>query len=135
LPEDWAKLFRRISVCFCHSYFDTSSVLMLSHRSCSRISRKSRSDTTSLSPTRLSKASLVGTQPYGPLSGARSRMKLWPSIFTTNVPGLESEIAALGPFRGWVAMTVASKCCLMERVGEGGHNYIFGLYPGGYKKS
>lgn len=69
LPEDWAKLFRRISVCFCHSYFDESFVLILSHRFCFRISRKSRSDTKSLSPTRLSEASLVGTQPYGPLSG------------------------------------------------------------------
>lgn len=117
LPEDWAELFRRISVCFCHSYFDTSSVLMLSYRLCFRISRKSRSDTTSLSPTRLSKASLVGTQPYGPLSGARPRMKFRASISNTSLPKLESEIAAFGPFRGWVATTVAWKNRLIERVG------------------
>ena len=128
LPEDWAKLFRQISVRFLHGYFDASSVLMLSHRLCFRISRKSRSDTTSLSPTRLSEASFVGTQPYGPLSGARSRVQFWASISTTRVPKLESEIAAFGPFRGWVATSVASKSS--DETGRGGgHNLYIQSLP------
>lgn len=110
LPEDWAKLFRRISVYFCHSYFKESFVLILSHRFSFRISRNSRSDIKSLSPTRLSKASLVGTQPYGPLSGAGPSVQFWPSISSMSLLG--SEIAAFGPFRGWVATSVASKIVL-----------------------
>lgn len=44
-------------------------------------------------------------------------MKSWPSISKASVPELESEVAAFGPIRGWVATTVASKNRLIERVG------------------